>query len=364
VLDHDTPHDGSRRMPDLLGRRRIGPDDPRSSGLMSESLGRLAAPVPRPRRAMGYGRGDGRDGRTARRLADAMASVSSLRRSRSFAPRGPDRLAAVLIAGATSPVGRETVDRLRQLGIPATTLAPLSQTKVPEPRRPIASTLREVGTLVLAEPPQTRADARHLEDLIRRAAESEVQRVICVSSAGAVEGMYEFRIERAVEAAGLPMVVLRPAMLLQTLSEEHRSEIRADDILRLPVGPLGLAMIDAADVADVVALAVTDPPARMSKGGTFTLTGGAVVSSHDVAECLSRHLGRRVRTLPLPFRQYRRTLVASGRPLDAVHARLLQNAAMRASIGGRVIDMVEGFLGRPPATLEDYVVAHRCDWLP
>jgi uncharacterized protein YbjT (DUF2867 family) len=364
VLDHDTPHDGSRRTPDLLGRRGVAPDDPSGSRPMLVSVGRLTSPLPRSRRALRSDRGDGRDGRTARRVADAMASVPLPRRSRSFAARGPDRLAPVVITGATSPVGRETVDRLRRLGIHATTLAPLSQSRVPEPHRPLASTLRDVGTLVLAEPPPTRAVARHLEDLIRRAAASGVQRVVCISSAGAAEGMYEFRLERAVEAVGLPVVVLRPAMLFQTLSDEHRAEIRVDGILRLPVGPLGLAMIDAADVADVVALAVTDPPARMARGGTFTLTGGAVVSSQDVAECLSRHLGRPVRTLPLPFGEYRRTLVASGGPLDAVHASLLQNAAMRASIGGRVIDLVEGLLGRPPATLDDYVLAHHGDWLP
>jgi uncharacterized protein YbjT (DUF2867 family) len=203
---------------------------------------------------------------------------------------------------------------------------------------------------------------RRLEELVRRAADAGVQRVVCVSSAGAAEGTSEFRLERAVEAAGLPMVALRPTMLLQTLSHEHRVDIAVRETLRLPLGSTGMALIDAADVADVVVKAVTDPPAAMARGGTFTLTGGAAVSPQEIAECLSAHLGRCIRSVPLTFREYRRSLVASGRSVEGVHAALLQNAAMRVVVGGRVVDTVERLLGRLPMSLDRYVGTHLSDW--
>ncbi len=293
----------------------------------------------------------------------------------------------VLVIGATNPVGRATVEALGRAGL---------ATRVVEPDASVASgsaargsvshldltdrrTWREAldgaDRLLITWAPQGHDAGTQLDEFLERSVGDGVSRVVCVSPAGAGTGAPFHRMEETVERAGVRCVVLRNSPCFQNLSDRFARPVAEHDQLRLPVGRGRLAMVDALDVAEVAmgaldgSLENTFEPGSVSGEGStartvHTLDGEEALTGEEIAEILTRALGRPIEFHPVSFRQYRRELVASGEPLADVHVRLLENAASRLSLAGHTSATLRELLGRPPRTLEAYVRSHRHDWDP
>ncbi|MFO1061617.1 MAG: NmrA family NAD(P)-binding protein [Dongiaceae bacterium] len=107
--------------------------------------------------------------------------------------------------------------------------------------------------------------------------------------------MVHHRLKLAVEVAviesGLPYTVLQPAMYMQNIAVEW-PEIVATGKYRRPYSPdVKMAVVDLEDVA---AAAATVLAGDAFVGGSFELSSAPALSHAEMAEALSRELGRPV----------------------------------------------------------------------
>jgi uncharacterized protein YbjT (DUF2867 family) len=115
-------------------------------------------------------------------------------------------------------------------------------------------------------------------------------------------------IEDALTSSGLPYTVLRPQSFMQN-TLMAASTVATQGKIYQPMKDGRLGMIDARDIGAVAARVLTE---EGHNGQTYTLTGPAAISFHDVARILSRILGREVNYVSVPVEKAKETMLARG----------------------------------------------------
>ena len=112
-------------------------------------------------------------------------------------------------------------------------------------------------------------------------------------------------------------------------------------------------MIDPRDIADVAAVALTEPVAR-----ELVLTGPEVVTFDDVAAELSAVTGRRIGFVPVPDDAAMGQLVAAGAPEWFATNLVAVFGLLRQGIQAQTRSTVRDVLGREPRSLAAFVRDH------
>jgi uncharacterized protein YbjT (DUF2867 family) len=112
-----------------------------------------------------------------------------------------------------------------------------------------------------------------------------------------------------------------------------------------------LGMIDARDIGAVAARVLTE---EGHEGQTYTLTGPAAISFHDVARILSGILGREVSYINIPLEKAKETMLARG--LSEWMAEVLNEYASAHSAGYSdwTTDDVERLTNHPATSYQQF----------
>jgi len=162
-------------------------------------------------------------------------------------------------------------------------------------------------------------------------------------------------IEAHLAASGVPHTIISPSTFADVLMlaagsirQHHRWSGSA---------PRGRnALIDSADVVDVAVAVLTDPTKR---GGRHVLTGPLAVTWPDVADALTRVLGRPVAYDAVAIEERRAELAASGLPAWRVELLLGLDDINRTELYATATDTVRVLTGHPPRTIEEYIERNR-----
>lgn len=166
--------------------------------------------------------------------------------------------------------------------------------------------------------------------------------------------------EEVVRNAGLPFTIVRAAWFAQNFSEGYLRDPILGNVLPMPGGDIAEPIIDIDDIADVVVAALTEDG---HLGERYEVTGPRLMSFAEMAEVLSKAIGRHIRHIPISFENFHANVAASG---DDFVADVFTQIA-RETLDGRnayVADGVERALGRKPRDFADFAssVASRGIW--
>jgi uncharacterized protein YbjT (DUF2867 family) len=221
---------------------------------------------------------------------------------------------------------------------------------------------RGCRALFLSRPPGLPRAALALAALVDAARIEGVAEVVFLSAAGPAGNRLasDGAVERHLAEGPPGWTVLRPGFLAQNLGSACRRDIREDDRIVLPAGNGRVAFLDARDVGEVAALALTAPAAHAHR--SYRLTGPAASSFAEAAELLTAALGRRIRYQPASLPGYALHLRRRGLPWGQAVGQAVSAAALRYGEGAAVDPTLPRLLGRPARTLADYVRAHAALW--
>jgi uncharacterized protein YbjT (DUF2867 family) len=280
----------------------------------------------------------------------------------------------ILVTGASGKVGVELTKCLRAMEAPFRACFH-SQTRAEEAKaagvnvatldyaraETLAPALEGVEALFLLSPP----DSTALEEAVIGAArKAGVQRIVKLSVWGAEAGAFAFArahraIEEEVEASGIPYTFLRPTGFMQTYLL-FAPTIRTQSAFYLPARDSRYNMVDTRDVAAVAAKVLTEPG---HAGKAYPLTGIDVLSNSEVAEKLSRAIGRTIAYVDVTEEQFLDAATGAGMP-----RKLAEDIAdlQRYYISGAMVaatPWVERLTGRKPSGFDrfarDYADAFR-----
>jgi len=278
----------------------------------------------------------------------------------------------ILITGATGRVGGATLKQLSTRGMPVRALVrnaekaalvagPLVETVIGDLAQPrsLESALDGITAALLVSP----LDPHQVElqgnfiDAAKRAGRVHVVKISGLGTgldSSVRSGRWHAQTEKHLEDSGLPFTHLRPPFFMQNILR-FAPTIRASGEFVSSLGRGKVAMIDVDDIAAVAATALTTDA---HAGKVYVLTGPEALSYSDVAERLSRILGRTVTYKDVSSAVMRERLLASGMPEWQVDVQVDFSTALSAGHASVVTSTVEAVTGRPARTLEQSIREH------
>src|SRR5215208_6319293 len=115
-------------------------------------------------------------------------------------------------------------------------------------------------------------------------------------------------IENELASSGLPYTFLRPQSFMQNTLMAART-VASEGRIYQPFKNGKLGMIDARDIGEVAAKVLTE---ERHEGKTYTLTGPAAISFHDIAEMLSEVLRKKVDYVPISLEKAKEAMLGMG----------------------------------------------------
>lgn len=274
----------------------------------------------------------------------------------------------ILVTGATGKIGRELVKNLEVLGAPFTvgSRSPEAISGAKAVRfdfdRPetFAPALRGVEKLFLL----TSGGADREAAVVETARGAGVRQIVKLSVWQADKESFVFggihrAVERQVEASGVPWTFLRPNSFMQNFSTIHAETIRTQGAF-YPYGHEGrISVVDTRDVAAVAAKALAEPG---HEGKAYELSGPESLTNEEIAQKLSKAIGKPVRFVDLPNPEYRKALVGAGLP--EAYADLLVDLSRyyATGAGATVKPDVERVTGRNPISFDQFARDHASVW--
>jgi uncharacterized protein YbjT (DUF2867 family) len=116
------------------------------------------------------------------------------------------------------------------------------------------------------------------------------------------------QIEEELISSGLPYTLLRPTTFMQNTLATART-VSSEGRIYQPFKDGKLGMIDARDIAEVAVKVLTE---QGHEGKTYTLTGPAAISFHDIAEMLSEVLRKKVDYVPITLEKAKEAMLGMG----------------------------------------------------
>jgi len=265
----------------------------------------------------------------------------------------------ILVLGGTGTTGRRIARRLTAKGRPVRTASRTGGDTHFDLDDPAtwAPALDGAAAVYLVEPnlqPGVDRQAR-IPRLVADAVAAGVQRLVLLSAHGvgrADDGHPLKAAEQAVRDSGVDWTILQPDWFAQNFSESFWLPGVLAGTLALPTGDGRTPFVDAEDIAEVAAAALTED---RHSGQTYQLTGPQAIGFSEATDLIAAATGRTVRHLDVDSDVFMDRMVAEGAPADV--ARLLTGLLVdiRDGRGAGVSDGVERALGRPPRSFKEFV---------
>lgn len=280
--------------------------------------------------------------------------------------QGPERRQGpgLAVTGVTGTVGRLTAAALADAGVAFRMLA---RTPAKAPHHPDTVTLEcaygdadqaraalaGVSTLFMVSAAENADRLREHYAFVDAAAEAGVQHIVYTSFFGAAPDATftlardHYATEQRIRETGMAFTFLRDNLYLDFV--EYM--VGDDGVIRGPAGDGRAAMVARADVARVAAAVLQHP--EQHAGVTYDLTGPGELTMAEVADTLSRRLGRAVsfhdETVEEAYASRRKWEA----PAWQYDAWVSTYTAIRAGELAGVSDAVERVTGRRPLSLDE-----------
>ncbi|MEO1025444.1 MAG: NmrA family NAD(P)-binding protein [Pseudomonadota bacterium] len=256
----------------------------------------------------------------------------------------------ILVIGATGKTGSRVVAKLEAKGVAVRRGARRSDTPFdwenPATWPPVLSGVSKAYVTYFPDLAFPGA-VEKLEAFTKVALDSGLEHLVLLSGRGE---HFASMGEDIVRNSGIPFTIVRSAWFAQNFSEGNLRDPILGGVLPMPGGDTAEPIIDIDDIADVVVAALTE---EGHLGQRYEVTGPRLMTFAEMADVLSRTLGRPIRHIPISFEDFHANVAASG---DSFVADVFTKIA-RETLDGRnahLADGVERALGRKPRDFAEF----------
>lgn len=193
---------------------------------------------------------------------------------------------------------------------------------------------------------------------LRAAHAAGVPRIVKQSALGASDhskspiGRAHHEVERALQASGRGWTILRPHAFMQNFLAMAPG-IRAQREVRSASGEGKIPFVDARDIADVAAVALTTPG---HEGRKYVLTGPDALSYLDIASLIQEVTGAPTRFIAESEAEARARMANAGAsPWDIESAMALAGYQRAGGPTAGLSPHVLEVLGRPPRSMRQFI---------
>jgi len=274
-------------------------------------------------------------------------------------------MSPILITGATGHVGNHLIKQLAPKGYPLRALVRSREKAagLPEEVERVVGDLARPATLsaavdgvdrVFLLDPSIGLDVTR--NMVEASKQAGVRLIVDLSSLSAgldpmpiIGRMFSDR-EAVIKASGMAWTLLRPGHIMSNVLWWLPS-IKAEGVVRDPIGPGRFASIDPADIAAVAATALTQ---EGHAGQTYSLTGDELLTTKQLVEILADVLNRSIEYVEITPEEAAQEALAGGMDQGSVATLRDMNEMGRADGMAIITGDVERVTGQKPASFESW----------
>jgi uncharacterized protein YbjT (DUF2867 family) len=222
-------------------------------------------------------------------------------------------------------------------------------------------TFKDVKKMFYMRPPHITNIQRDMYPSMDAAKQAGVVHVVFLSLIGIEKAKYvpHYKVETYLQQIGLQTTLLRCSFFMQNLNTTHRKEIQDRSEIFVPVGKTRTSFIDARDIGQVAAVALTQPG---HENKNYELTGGEGLDYWQAAAILSEVLGRKITYRnPNPLHFLIET-IRRGTPFMFAVVMLGLYTSTRFGMAEPITHEVERLTGRKPTSFRQYVQDYQNSW--
>ncbi|WP_096153967.1 MULTISPECIES: SDR family oxidoreductase [Bacillus] len=221
--------------------------------------------------------------------------------------------------------------------------------------------LDHVKKVFLIRPPQLANPTKDMKPFLTMAKEKGVEHIVFVSLMGVEKNpiVPHRKIENLIRESGINHTFLRPSFFMQNLNTTHLEDIALRNELYMPVGKAKTSFIDTRDIADVAAVCLTE---NGHCNNAYTLTGAKALDYHEIAEILSKTLGRKIEYKNPSILVFRKTLIHRGIKKEFANIMTMLYVITRFGSAKKITDDVKKILKREPISFEQYAIDFQNAW--
>jgi len=164
-------------------------------------------------------------------------------------------------------------------------------------------------------------------------------------------GRVHLGIEDYIREQGIGLISVRPTSFNSNFLL-HAHSIQTQNAFYTTVGDTPIDRIDNQDIGESAATILLAPEKYI--GRSYTLTG-ELLTEHQVAELLSKHLGRKINYVPTDDESYRKVLNSFGFTGDYANELVDLYTSFRLGSYNLATNDVELLTGHKPRTLENWI---------
>jgi uncharacterized protein YbjT (DUF2867 family) len=187
---------------------------------------------------------------------------------------------------------------------------------------------------------------------------AQVRHVVLNSALGAGHFPKSFpswhtQVEAKLRASELGYTILRPNGFMQNILAYNAESIRTDHAFYAAMGDTRTSLVDVRDVGALAAAILGEP--ERHNGKTYELNGPDAVTNAEIAERISRLIGREVAFIDIPEEKQRQAMLGAGMPTWQVDAILELQEYYCTGACASVDGLIAELLGRAARTLDAYL---------
>ena len=273
-------------------------------------------------------------------------------------------MAKILVTGATGNVGSEAIKALNLAGhyTVACVISQEEQKNFPSKKSVIFDfadrktwnqALEGVEKVFLMRPPAIADVKTYLFPFIDMALEKGIKHIVFLSLQGVSFNPLtpHFKVERYLKHKKAPYTFLRPNFFMQNLSTFYKDGIAKNNEIFLPAGKGRTAFVDVRDIGAVAAEVFTRSD-HISKA--YTLSGSESLDYYEIAEILSKELGRTITYQNPSVNDYVDRLRADGSPEEFIKVQKMLYFVVRHNFSAGTKSDIKMLLGRNPITFKEF----------
>jgi uncharacterized protein YbjT (DUF2867 family) len=227
-------------------------------------------------------------------------------------------------------------------------------------RETFEQALEGVDRIFLNYPPETPFDDFHA--FIHKAKEKGIGHItyLSVKDVQFLPFVPHYKNEKAIVRAGIPYTFLRAGYFTQNLNMFLLDELVKHDRIYVPCGRGKTSFVDLRDIGEVAASTLLHPGEHRNQ--KYVLTGKEALDFFEVAEIMTRILGRKIVYSNPSVKEFKSYMIKKG--LDRNYVNLVAGLHTFTKLGmakGMKPDLIE-IVGRSPITVEEYVKDYKDVW--
>jgi uncharacterized protein YbjT (DUF2867 family) len=258
----------------------------------------------------------------------------------------------ILVVGATGKTGRRVVDRLRSRGVTVRAGSRSGDTRFDwDQPASWGPALQGASAAYITYYPDLAAPGagEAIEAFCERALDAGVDRLVLLSGRNEEEAQ---RCEQIVQKTGDRWTLVRASWFCQNFSEGAFVDLVRSGEVALPAGEVREPFIDADDIADVVAAALTEDG---HEGQLYEVTGPRLLTFAEAIDEIGRAAGRPLRYVQVPIDAFASAMRDAGESDDDVAFLEYLFGEVFDGRSAHLTDGVQRALGRPPRDFGDFV---------